>query len=113
MIDGKGRYPVLQQGQFVGNVRRQQIAPGGEHLPELHEDRAERFEGLAQAHGARVGEASPEEFATFIGPDIKLDPVTMAHLHNIDELLTFYMGKNTPDRQEFIIKNLRYEISAA
>ncbi len=60
-----------------------------------------RFKGL--------GEASPEEFATFIGPDIKLDPVTMAHLHNIDELLSFYMGKNTPKRQEFIIDNLHVE----
>ncbi len=60
-----------------------------------------RFKGL--------GEASPDEFATFIGPDMKLEPVTMAHLHNIDELLSFYMGKNTPDRQEFIIGNLHIE----
>ncbi len=60
-----------------------------------------RFKGL--------GEASPDEFATFIGPDMKLDPVTMAHLHNIDELLSFYMGKNTPKRQEFIIDNLHIE----
>ncbi len=60
-----------------------------------------RFKGL--------GEASPDEFATFIGKDIKLDPVTMNHLHNIDELLAFYMGKNTPDRQEFIIENLQVE----
>jgi len=60
-----------------------------------------RFKGL--------GEASPDEFATFIGPDIKLSPVTMSHLHNIDDLLTFYMGKNTPQRQEFIINNLRLE----
>ncbi len=60
-----------------------------------------RFKGL--------GEASPDEFATFIGPKMKLDPVTMNHLHNIDELLTFYMGKNTPDRQSFIIDNLHVE----
>ena len=60
-----------------------------------------RFKGL--------GEASPEEFATFIGPKIKLDPVTMIQLHNIDELLSFYMGKNTPERQGFIIENLQVE----
>ncbi|EDY82742.1 DNA topoisomerase II N-terminal domain protein [Verrucomicrobiia bacterium DG1235] len=60
-----------------------------------------RFKGL--------GEASPDEFATFIGPDMKLEHVTMAHLHNIDELLSFYMGKNTPKRQEFIIGNLQVE----
>ena len=60
-----------------------------------------RFKGL--------GEASPDEFATFIGPDMKLSPVTMKHLHDIDELLAFYMGKNTPDRQNFIIENLRIE----
>ena len=60
-----------------------------------------RFKGL--------GEASPEEFATFIGPKIKLDPVTMSQLHNIDELLSFYMGKNTPERQGFIIEILQVE----
>jgi len=58
-----------------------------------------RFKGL--------GEASPEEFATFIGPDMKLDPVTMNHLHDVEQLLGFYMGKNSPDRQDFIIGNLR------
>lgn len=60
-----------------------------------------RFKGL--------GEASPEEFATFIGSKMKLDPVTMKQLHNIDELLSFYMGKNTPERQGFIIENLQVE----
>ena len=60
-----------------------------------------RFKGL--------GEASPDEFATFIGPDIKLNLVNMSHLHNVDELLAFYMGKNTLERQEFIIHNLRVE----
>lgn len=60
-----------------------------------------RFKGL--------GEASPDEFATFIGPKMKLDPVTMLNLHNIDDLLAFYMGKNTPRRQDFIIGNLRIE----
>lgn len=60
-----------------------------------------RFKGL--------GEASPDEFATFIGPKMKLDHVTMKRLHNIDGLLSFYMGKNTPLRQGFIIDNLHVE----
>ena len=64
-----------------------------------------RFKGL--------GEASPDEFATFIGPDIKLEPVTISHLHNVNDLLSFYMGKNTQDRQEFIINNLKVELDLA
>ncbi|MDG2256082.1 MAG: DNA topoisomerase IV subunit B [Opitutaceae bacterium] len=60
-----------------------------------------RFKGL--------GEASPAEFATFIGPKMKLEHVTMKQLHNIDGLLSFYMGKNTPLRQGFIIENLHVE----
>jgi len=64
-----------------------------------------RFKGL--------GEISPDEFAFMIGPDMRLDPVLMEEGKGIKEMLAFYMGKNTPDRQEFIIKNLRYEISAA
>ncbi len=61
-----------------------------------------RFKGL--------GEISANEFKDFIGEAIRLDPVTLNHLHNSDELLTFFMGKNTPDRQEFIIENLRVEL---
>jgi topoisomerase-4 subunit B len=60
-----------------------------------------RFKGL--------GEISAGEFKAFIGEEIRLEPVTLQHLHNVDELLAFYMGKNTPERQEFIIDNLRVE----
>ncbi len=60
-----------------------------------------RFKGL--------GEISASEFKDFIGEGIRLDPITLAHLHNTDELLGFFMGKNTPARQEFIIDNLRVE----
>lgn len=57
-----------------------------------------------------MGEISPDEFKHFIGEDIRLDPVMMDKTINVDELLTFYMGKNTPDRQEFIINNLKVEL---
>jgi len=60
-----------------------------------------RFKGL--------GEISPEEFGTFIGEDIRLDPILLNKDTKIVDLLTIYMGKNTPDRQVFIIDNLRVE----
>ncbi len=60
-----------------------------------------RFKGL--------GEISPKEFSEFIGEHIKLDPVTLKKYDNIGHLLEFYMGKNTPDRQEFIVNNLKIE----
>jgi len=60
-----------------------------------------RFKGL--------GEISPEEFKDFIGDGIRLEPVSLANLHSSENLLSFFMGKNTPDRQGFIIENLRVE----
>lgn len=60
-----------------------------------------RFKGL--------GEITAEEFKHFIGADIRLDPVVMRKEDSIKELLDFYMGKNTPDRQEFIVSNLEVE----
>ncbi|TDU68117.1 topoisomerase-4 subunit B [Prosthecobacter fusiformis] len=60
-----------------------------------------RFKGL--------GEISPDEFKHFIGPKIRLEPVMMPEHKSIKELLTFYMGKNTPDRQHYIVDNLRVE----
>ena len=61
-----------------------------------------RFKGL--------GEISPDEFKFFIGDNIKLDPVMLDNDMSIDELLQFYMGKNTPNRQSFIIDNLKVEL---
>jgi len=60
-----------------------------------------RFKGL--------GEISPEEFKHFIGKDMRIEPVTLKKDDSVGELLPFYMGKNTPERQEFIIGNLRVE----
>jgi topoisomerase-4 subunit B len=66
------------------------------HKPEIT-----RFKGL--------GEISPDEFAGFIGPDIRIEPVILSQESNIEKLLNYYMGKNTPERQEFIIDNLVVE----
>lgn len=60
-----------------------------------------RFKGL--------GEISPDEFKNFIGPKMRLDPVILRKDHSVSETLSFYMGKNTPERQVFIIENLRDE----
>jgi topoisomerase IV subunit B len=61
-----------------------------------------RFKGL--------GEISPDEFKHFIGRNIRLEPVILRKEYSIKDMLSFYMGKNTPERQEFIIDNLRYDL---
>src|SRR5690606_28118830 len=61
-----------------------------------------RFKGL--------GEISPDEFELFIGKDMRLDPVILSKEQKITQLLEYYMGKNTPDRQKHIISNLRIEV---
>ena len=61
-----------------------------------------RFKGL--------GEISPDEFRHFIGPDMRLEQVTLTGNTHVKDLLQFYMGKNTPQRQEYIIDNLRVEL---
>jgi topoisomerase-4 subunit B len=61
-----------------------------------------RFKGL--------GEISPDEFGTFIGENIRVQPVLLHKDSHLQKILEFYMGKNTPDRQEFIIDNLRIEL---
>jgi len=61
-----------------------------------------RFKGL--------GEISPDEFSHFIGKNIRLDPVILRKDLSLNEILSFYMGKNTPERQKFIIENLKLEM---
>ncbi|MFP5471018.1 MAG: DNA topoisomerase IV subunit B [Bacteroidia bacterium] len=61
-----------------------------------------RFKGL--------GEISPDEFKNFIGDDMRLEPVFITKDQTIEEVLSFYMGKNTPERQDFIIDNLKVEL---
>jgi topoisomerase-4 subunit B len=61
-----------------------------------------RFKGL--------GEISPDEFGRFIGPDMRLEPIILKADTSIPKLLAYYMGKNTPERQQFIVENLRWEM---
>jgi topoisomerase-4 subunit B len=67
-------------------------------MKELAGPEVTRFKGL--------GEISPKEFGQFIGPDIRLVPVNLKNIKSIQETLEFYMGKNTPQRREFIMENL-------
>jgi topoisomerase-4 subunit B len=60
-----------------------------------------RFKGL--------GEISPDEFGKFIGQNIKKQPVMLEQQTHVQLLLEYYMGKNTPERQDFIVANLRFE----
>ena len=78
---------------------------------------AEKQEAIAKLRGKPeitrfkgLGEISPGEFGGFIGEDIKLEPVLLNDDVNVDRVLSYYMGKNTPARQEFIIDNLRVEL---
>lgn len=80
---------------YSDQERRDAIAKLGKN-PEIT-----RFKGL--------GEISPDEFKYFIGEDIRLEPVMLTKEASIDEILSYYMGKNTQQRQEFIIDNLRVE----
>ena len=64
-----------------------------------------RFKGL--------GEISPSEFGAFIDENIKLEPVLLSEDMDIEKLLMYYMGKNTPERQKFIIENLKIEVDEA
>nr|HPH83677.1 DNA topoisomerase IV subunit B [Flavobacteriales bacterium] len=80
---------------YSEDERREAIVKVGKN-PEIT-----RFKGL--------GEISPDEFKHFIGKDIRLEPVIFKREENLPQLLEFYMGKNTPDRQLFIIDNLKVE----
>lgn len=80
---------------YSDTERRDAIAELGRN-PEIT-----RFKGL--------GEISPDEFKYFIGADIRLEPVLLSKEASIDSILSYYMGKNTPERQDFIIDNLRVE----
>ena len=100
---GKPRKATADDGQkprdtyycYTDEEREAAIAALGQHAE------ITRFKGL--------GEINDTEFAEFIGPEMRLDPVRLRKDDMVDALMEFYMGKNTPDRQNFIIDNLRVE----
>lgn len=104
----EGHLYILQTPLFrVRNKKKTRYCYSEEERREAMEElkpkpEITRFKGL--------GEISPDEFVHFIGADIRLDPVMLDKAMSIEELLSFYMGKNTPDRQKFIIDNLKFEV---
>ena len=89
------RPPARETGEISDEERQQAICDLGPD-PEIT-----RFKGL--------GEISPDEFAHFIGPDMRLEQVTLHKTDQVQKLLEYYMGKNTMERQNFIIENLVIE----
>ncbi|SFW22479.1 DNA topoisomerase IV subunit B [Cellulophaga fucicola] len=81
------------------------------YSPEEKADAMEKLSGKPEITRFKgLGEISPDEFQHFIGADIRLEPVMLDKSMSIEQLLSFYMGKNTPDRQKFIIENLKVEL---
>jgi topoisomerase-4 subunit B len=104
---GRGHLYILQTPLF--RVRNKKITRYCYAEREKQAAMAELGASVEVTRFKGLGEISAGEFKDFIGANIRLDPVSLSHVHNTDELLSFFMGKNTPERQEFIIKNLRIE----
>ena len=84
-------HTILQYSMHAGAVKKLGSKP-----------EITRFKGL--------GEISPDEFARFIGPDMRVQPVMIMPDTHVQDILEYYMGKNTPQRQDFIISNLKVEL---
>ncbi len=98
-----GRLYILETPLFRVRNKKKTVycysaAERDEAVKKLSSPEVTRFKGL--------GEISPKEFGQFIGPDIRLIPVSIRSIQDIRETLAFYMGKNTPQRREFIMENL-------
>ncbi|MCL4482261.1 MAG: type IIA DNA topoisomerase subunit B [Bacteroidetes bacterium] len=103
----RGHLYILQTPLFrVRNKKRTEYC-----YSELERDVATKMlgSGVEITRFKGLGEISPDEFKNFIGEQIRLDPVILNKNESIVEMLEFYMGKNTPDRQDFIIENLHVE----
>ena len=104
----EGHLYILQTPLFRVRNKTQKIYCYSEEEKEAAIDKLKGKPEITRFKG--LGEISPNEFKDFIGEDIRLDPVMMDKTIHTEQLLEFYMGKNTPDRQEFIINNLKVEI---
>ena len=104
----EGHLYILQTPLFRVRNKQQKIYCYSEEEKQAAIEKLKRKPEITRFKG--LGEISPDEFKDFIGEDIRLDPVMMDKSIHTEQLLEFYMGKNTPDRQEFIINNLKIEI---
>ncbi|MCF8331536.1 MAG: type IIA DNA topoisomerase subunit B [Bacteroidales bacterium] len=104
----KGHLYILQTPLFRVRNRRETIYCYSE---EERKKAIEKLKGKPEITRFKgLGEISPDEFGHLIGKDIRLEPIILKDNVSTDETLKFYMGKNTPQRQDFIIDNLRFEL---
>ena len=114
---GKARVAALQEAAQDQEAKiRRQISENTDFITQYcytEEERLQAIEDMGPdpeiTRFKGLGEISPDEFKTFIGPDMRLEQVSLHKADNVAELLEYYMGKNTMDRQEFIINNLVIE----
>lgn len=104
----EGHLYILQTPLFRVRNKKETIYCYSEEEKRLAIDKLKGKPEITRFKG--LGEISPDEFKHFIGDDIRLEPVMLDKAMSIEELLTFYMGKNTPERQDFIIENLKVEV---
>ena len=114
---GKAKVKELQDAANDPEAKeRRQISENNDFITQYCYSEEERLQAIADmgpepeiTRFKGLGEISPDEFKTFIGPDIRLEQVTLHKADNVAELLEYYMGKNTMERQNFIIDNLVIE----
>ena len=114
---GKAKVKMLQEAAQDQDAKvRRQISENADFIIQYCYTEDERLQAIEDmgpdpeiTRFKGLGEISPDEFRTFIGPDIRLEQVSLHKADNVAELLEYYMGKNTMDRQEFIINNLVIE----
>jgi topoisomerase-4 subunit B len=104
----EGHLFILQTPLFRVRNKKETIYCYDEEAKEKALNKLGRSSEITRFKG--LGEISPDEFRFMIGPDMRLDPVTFEEGKGVKELLSFYMGKNTPERQDFIIENLREDV---
>ncbi|MDD4192966.1 MAG: DNA topoisomerase IV subunit B [Mangrovibacterium sp.] len=103
----KGHLYILQTPLFRVRNKRKTIYCYSEEEKRAAID--ELGKGVEITRFKGLGEISPDEFKNFIGRDMRLEPIIMKKHESVAQMLEFYMGKNTPDRQDFIIENLHVE----
>ena len=114
---GKAKVKELQEAAQDTEAKvRRQISENADFITQYCYNEEERQQAISDmgpdpeiTRFKGLGEISPDEFKTFIGPDIRLEQVSLHKSDQVAELLEYYMGKNTMDRQEFIINNLVIE----
>lgn len=103
----QGHLYILQTPLFRVRNKKETLYCYNEEEKQRALDRLGRNAEITRFKG--LGEISPDEFKHFIGPDMRLEPVIMPEHVKLKDMLAYYMGKNTPDRQNYIVENLRVE----